>query len=173
MRAARCMQLLAQDFQDLMVWRALKEGAEGKQWCNFVGASCCDLVLSVLRHQLSLQPGITSITKVVLRTVWISHRLVKRGQSISPLTWSTACTSNLHENCITQNLHDDFTHHKTWAVTGVQLQGPSLAFFRSQFASSHPRNVSPENDCRNFYLSELQEYLCNLIDELHWFICTK
>lgn len=132
-----------------------------------MGASCCDLVLSVLRHQLSLQPGITSITKVVLHTVWISHRLVKRGQSISPLTWSTACTSNLHENCITQNLHDDFTHHKIWAVTGVQLQGPSLAFFRSQFASSHPRNVSPENDCRNFYLSELQEYLRNLIDELH------
>lgn len=174
MRDARYMQLLGQDLQDLMAWSALKEGAEGKQGCDFVGASCCDSVLCALRHQLSLQPGISPITKVVPHTVWISHRLVKRGQSsISPLTWTTACTSYLLENFITQNLHSDFTHHKVWAAKGVQLQGPFLAFFRPQFTSSHPRNERPEKDCRNVYLFEFQEYLCNLINELYWFICTK
>lgn len=164
MRDARCVQLLGQDLQDQTARTALKEGAEGKQWCDFVGTSCCDL----------LQPGISPVTKVVPHTVWISHRLVKRGQSsLSPLTWTTACTGYLLENCITQNLHNDLAHHKVWAVTWVQLQGPFLAFFRSQFASSHPRNERPENDCRKFYLPELQEYLCNLINKLYWFICTK
>ena len=74
-------------------WR--EQGAEGKQWCDFVGAFWPSFALYLFRHHFtdrSLLLGITSITKGVQHTVQISCSLVKTGENHpSPsLTWAAA-----------------------------------------------------------------------------------